>query len=282
MFRNQYDNDIVTWSPQGRIHQIEYAMEAVKQGSAVVGVKSDTFAVLCSLNMLSSELSGYQKKLFQIDNHIGIGISGITADARSLCKFMRTECLNHKFVYETPLPITRLVNSVGDKSQVCTQHYGRRPYGVGLLVVGYDQLGSHLWYTCPSGNFWNYQAYSIGSRSQSARTYLEKTYTGYSGLDLNGLIKHGLTALKESIQDKKDGLSLKNCTVAFVGKNTPFAMLDDVRLQEFLDQIATGEPTTTSGPGDVPPEAPAAEPEPEQPPPEDDVVIEEGPEGQYL
>ncbi len=35
----QYDQDVVTWSPQGRIHQIEYAMEAVKQGSAVVGLK---------------------------------------------------------------------------------------------------------------------------------------------------------------------------------------------------------------------------------------------------
>ena len=37
MFRNQYDNDVTVWSPQGRIHQIEYAMEAVKQGSATVG-----------------------------------------------------------------------------------------------------------------------------------------------------------------------------------------------------------------------------------------------------
>ena len=35
----QYDQDVVTWSPQGRIHQIEYAMEAVKQGSAAVGLK---------------------------------------------------------------------------------------------------------------------------------------------------------------------------------------------------------------------------------------------------
>ena len=35
----QYDTDVVTWSPQGRIHQIEYAMEAVKQGSAAVGLK---------------------------------------------------------------------------------------------------------------------------------------------------------------------------------------------------------------------------------------------------
>ena len=43
MFRNQYDNDVTVWSPQGRIHQIEYAMEAVKQGSATVGMIDYSF-----------------------------------------------------------------------------------------------------------------------------------------------------------------------------------------------------------------------------------------------
>ncbi len=51
MFRNQYDSSTTTWSPQGRIHQIEYAMEAVKQGSATVGVKSKTHAVLVALKV---------------------------------------------------------------------------------------------------------------------------------------------------------------------------------------------------------------------------------------
>ena len=36
----QYDTDVVTWSPQGRIHQVEYAMEAVKQGSTAVALKA--------------------------------------------------------------------------------------------------------------------------------------------------------------------------------------------------------------------------------------------------
>lgn len=82
MFRSQYDGDIVTWSPQGRIHQIEYAMEAVKQGSACVGLKSKTHAVLVSLKRSSSELGAYQKKIFKIDEHIGISISGLTGIKR--------------------------------------------------------------------------------------------------------------------------------------------------------------------------------------------------------
>jgi len=62
MFRNQYDNDITVWSPQGRLYQIEYAMEAVKQGSACVGAKSKTHAVIATLKRSSSELGAYQKK----------------------------------------------------------------------------------------------------------------------------------------------------------------------------------------------------------------------------
>jgi 20S proteasome subunit alpha 6 len=63
MFRNQYDTDVVTWSPQGRLHQVEYAMEAVKQGSAAVGVRSGTHAVLTTLKRAASDLSDYQRKV---------------------------------------------------------------------------------------------------------------------------------------------------------------------------------------------------------------------------
>lgn len=51
MFRNNYDNDSVTFSPQGRIFQVEYAQEAVKQGSVVVGVVSKTHAVLAAIKV---------------------------------------------------------------------------------------------------------------------------------------------------------------------------------------------------------------------------------------
>src|SRR3990167_2785405 len=114
MNRNQYDSDITTWSPQGRIFQIEYAMNAVTQGSAVIGLRSKTHVVLASLKRSASELASHQKKIFTIDEHMGIGIAGLAADARVLCKFMRSECLQHKYVYETPMQTSRLVNLVAD------------------------------------------------------------------------------------------------------------------------------------------------------------------------
>lgn len=60
-----------------------------------------------------------------------------------------------------------------------TQRASKRPYGVGLLIAGVDDKGPHIYETCPSGNFYEYEAYAIGARSQSARTYLEDNFEGF-------------------------------------------------------------------------------------------------------
>jgi len=105
MFRNQYDTDCTTWSPAGRIHQIEYALEAVKQGSAAIGLRSDKIAIIATLKRSASELSSHQKKIFKIDDHVGIAIAGLVADARVLAKYMRTECINYRYTYDCPMQV---------------------------------------------------------------------------------------------------------------------------------------------------------------------------------
>merc|ERR1711910_216226 len=127
MFRNQYDSDVTTWSPQGRLHQVEYAMEAVKQGSATVGLKSKDYAVLIALKRSSSELSSYQKKIIEVDEHVATSIAGLTSDGRLLSNYMREECLDSRYVYESPLPVSRLVSATAEKMQKPTKVYGRRP-----------------------------------------------------------------------------------------------------------------------------------------------------------
>jgi len=261
MFRNHYDGDVATWSPQGRIFQIEYSMEAVKQGTACVGVKSDRYVVLAALKRSSSELGSFQKKVFRIDDHLGIAISGLTADARVLSKYMRTECLNHKFVFEESMQVSRLVTAVADKSQVHTQRYGRRPYGVGVLVAGYDQTGAHLFETSPSGNFFDYKAMAIGARSQSAKTYLEKHFTEFPPLGASELVRHGLLALREAVasatttsststsgQQQPEGLTARSVSVAIVGVDQRFTLLEDAALQPYLDALETGGSATEQPP----------------------------------
>ena len=240
MHRNQYDTDVCMWSPNGRLHQVEYAMEAVKQGGACVGVCSKTHAVLASLKRSASELSSYQKKVFEIDDHIGIAISGLTADARHLSKYMRTECLNHKFVYDSAMPISRLANRLGDKHQACTQTYSaKRPFGVGLLVVGCDETGPHLFQTCPTGNIQEYFGMAIGARSQSAKTYLEKHFESFPDMSEGDLVKHALKALDACTNDQD--LDAKNCALGVVGIDQPFKIYEDDAVAPLLDAAFADE-----------------------------------------
>jgi 20S proteasome subunit alpha 6 len=258
MFRNQYDTDVITWSPQGRLFQVEYAMEAVKQGSCAVGLTNGTHVILATLKRSQNELSSYQRKVFKVDDHMGMAISGLTSDGRVLSKYMRNECINHRFVYECPMPVGRLVRQIADKSQVSTQRSWKRPYGVGLLVAGYDQTGPHLYNTCPSGNYYEYKAMGIGSRSQAAKTYLEKHLATFPTATLDELVKHGLRALSSSLADGE--LTAANTAVAIVGKGTAFTVLEDDNILPYIEALKEEEPTMVVEPAAAEEEAAAPAP----------------------
>jgi len=236
MFRNQYDTAVTVWSPEGRLLQVEYAMESVKQGSACVGLRSSTHSVIGALKRSVSSLSSHQKKVLEIDDHIGIGIAGLTADARTLAKWMRNECLNHKYVYGSPMPSSRLVNELADRHQRTTQMYVRRPYGVGLLVASMDKNGPHLYQTCPSGNVFEFHATAIGARSQSGKTYLEKHYASFGEASKDDLIMHALRALSGCVSGD-DKLTKENGSIAFVGKGEVFSLIEEDELQPYLDRL---------------------------------------------
>ncbi|RHZ51877.1 proteasome core particle subunit alpha 6 [Aspergillus thermomutatus] len=251
MFRNNYDNDAVTFSPQGRIFQVEYAQEAVKQGSVVVGLVNKTHAVLVGLKRNAEELSSYQKKIIEVDSHMGIAIAGLASDARVLSNFMKQQCLGSRMTYGRPLPVDRIVTQIGDRAQTNTQQYGKRPYGVGLLVAGVDEAGPHLFEFQPSGMIQEMLACAIGARSQMARTYLERNLDKFADCSRDELISHGLRALKETLSHDKE-LTVDNTSVGVVGlagegakgKVESFKLYDGQHvspLLEALEQAESGE-----------------------------------------
>ncbi|KAJ0568606.1 putative proteasome endopeptidase complex [Helianthus annuus] len=79
--------------------------------------RSNTHAVLACVNKANSELSSHQLKIFKVDDHIGVAIAGLTADGRVLSRYMRSECINYGYTYESPLPVGRLVVQLTDKAQ---------------------------------------------------------------------------------------------------------------------------------------------------------------------
>ena len=122
------------------------------------------------------------------------------------------------------------------ESQVKTQKSSKRPYGVGLLIAGIDSNGPHLFETCPSGNYYEYEAYSIGARSQSARTYLEDNFETFKEASLKELIFHSLKALKKSASEEGE-VKASSVEIGVVGRDSPFRLLKESEIEEYLKDV---------------------------------------------
>jgi len=172
--KEQYDRGVNTFSPEGRIYQIEYAIKAIKFGSTAIGVKTAEGVVLGIEKKLPSsklmEISNKSEKLVEIDRHCICAMSGIVGDARILIDHARVEAQNHSFNYNEPMGVEAITQAVSDLAI----HFGEgyegskrrpmsRPYGVALLFGGVDENGPCLYQTDPSGTYCEWQADAIGS-----------------------------------------------------------------------------------------------------------------------
>lgn len=178
---------------------------------------------------------------------MGVALAGLAPDARILSNFLRQRAVSSRLVYGRPLPVSRAVHSISDKAQGNTQHYGRRPYGVGLLIIGHDNKGPHLYEFLPSGSVLEYFGTAIGARSQAARTYLERNFQEFPDSTLDELIIHGLNALRDTLAQDKE-LTPKNTSIAFLGADTPFKILDDDLVSPWLDRLDSVSRTFNAAP----------------------------------
>lgn len=170
---------------------------------------------------------------------------------------MRDECLNHRYIYDAPMLIGRLVSQVADMSQQKTQNSSKRPYGVGTLVAGCDEKGPHLFETCPSGNYFEYFAMAIGGRSTSAKTYLEKHFEKFATLDVDGLVQHALEAMNKTTASDQT-LTVKNTSVVIISTTEKFREMPADDLQKFIDKLEKKEPEHDAPMEDAPAATPAA------------------------
>ncbi|EMC96165.1 hypothetical protein BAUCODRAFT_33507 [Baudoinia panamericana UAMH 10762] len=248
MFRNNYDNDSVTFSPQGRIFQVEYAQEAVKQGSVVVGIVSKTHAVLTALKRQAEELSSYQEKILPIDSHYGLALAGLASDARVLSNFMKQQSLASRLTYDRPILLSDITSRIGDRAQTNTQQYGKRPYGVGLLIAGTDAKGTHLFEFQPSGVTSEMVADAIGARSQMARTYLERHLESFEQCGRDELIRHALRALKDTLGQDRE-LTVENVSLGVGGVGEDFRVVEGQEVAPFLEGLSENRAESGEGAG---------------------------------
>jgi len=176
----RYDSRTTTFSPEGRLYQVEYAMEAINLAGCTIGILGEEGVILAGEKKTTSKLLDQKKqheKIFQIDEHVICAVAGITADANILINKLRLTAQQHRYQYLEPMPLEQLITSICDVKQGYTQFGGLRPFGVSFLIAGYDRhYGFQLYHTDPSGNFSGWKAYAIGMNNNTAQQILKQEW----------------------------------------------------------------------------------------------------------
>merc|ERR1719171_3390730 len=147
MAKSEYDRGVNTFSPEGRLFQVEYAIQAVKLGSTAVGIRTAEGVVLAVEKRLTSPLLNADsvEKIMEVDSHVGAAMSGLIADARTMVDHARVEAQNHRFTYDEPISVESVTQAVCDLSLKFGEDSGKkerlmsRPFGVALLFAGIDE-----------------------------------------------------------------------------------------------------------------------------------------------
>jgi len=240
--RSEYDRGVNTFSPEGRLFQVEYAIEAIKLGSTTVGIRTNEGVVLGVEKRVQSPLieSSSIEKIMEIDTHLGCAMSGLTADARTMIDHARVTSQNHAFTYDEKIKVESVTQAVCDlalrfgESMDNEDAMMSRPFGVALLIAGVDELGPQLYHTDPSGTFVRYEAKAIGSGSEAAQAELQDKY--HKQMTLQEAQALTLKVLKDVMEEKLDK---HNVQIAQVTREAGFEILSEEKLQEVIDGMPT-------------------------------------------
>jgi len=172
-----YDRAITVFSPDGRLYQVEYAIETVKRGTIALGIKTK-YGIIFAADERPRKLQVVDEpqKLFKIDQHIGIAAAGYIPDARKQVDDARFFSQSSKIVYDESVSVETVTKHIADQCQQYTQYAGARPIGVALIIGGVDQNGNSLFLTDPSGTYIPYNAVAIGADSDRVTEFLKKYY----------------------------------------------------------------------------------------------------------
>tara|TARA_B100000586_G_scaffold228238_1_gene176385 strand:+ start:145 stop:879 length:735 start_codon:yes stop_codon:yes gene_type:complete len=172
-----YDRAITVFSPDGRLYQVEYAIETVKRGSIALGIKTNDGVIFAADERVRKlQVVEEPQKLFKIDQHIGVAAAGYIPDARNQVDDARFFTQSSHLVYDEVVNIETVVKHIADQCQQYTQYAGARPIGVALIIGGIDKNGNSLFLTDPSGTYVPYNAVAIGADSDKVTEFLIKEY----------------------------------------------------------------------------------------------------------
>eukprot|EP00758_Cryptobia_borreli_P006975 Tbor_TRINITY_DN5231_c2_g2::TRINITY_DN5231_c2_g2_i11::g.16527::m.16527/K02728/PSMA4; 20S proteasome subunit alpha 3 len=204
---SRYDSRTTTFSPEGRLYQVEYAVEAIRQAGSAIAVltkegivlateKRSSHPLLDSENLKAKHISG--EKLYQLASHIGCAVAGVNSDANILIQYARATAHRYEYQYQRELPVEDLARGLCDLKQGYTQYGGVRPFGVAFLIAGWDNYyGYQLYHSDPSGNYSAWYSYAIGEGDATAQSFLKQQWRSDCTLE-EGIIM-GINALQRTV-----------------------------------------------------------------------------------
>ena len=232
----KYDRALTVFSPEGRLYQVEYALEAVRRGTIAVAIKAKEDVCLAAQIKIPSKLMDPDSidKIFQIDEHIGVAISGLHADSRTLINYARVQAQSFRLTYDEPVRLNMLVKTIADLKQMYTQYGGIRPFGCALFFIGIDSTGPQIYTTSPSGIYRPYKAYALGSGEAQAREHIQTNYK--ENMSFKEIVDLALNAIKESVEED---LSKDTIRIAYVksSEDNKFKICTKDEINKFIIEL---------------------------------------------
>jgi 20S proteasome subunit alpha 7 len=173
-----YDLSPTTFSPDGRLFQVEYANKAVENAGTALGIRCVDGVVMGVEKVLMSKLlkPGSNKQIATLGEHQGMTFSGWAPDARQLIEHGRSEVSNYEDTYGICIPPELLAERMAQYVHYFTIHGALRPFGVGAMVCGYDaETKVHALHMIePNGVQYRYFGAALGKGRMGAKTEIEK------------------------------------------------------------------------------------------------------------
>jgi len=224
-----YDRAITVFSPDGRLFQVEYALETVNRGATILGVACSGGVVLGAEERIETKLQdpNFTWKLFEIDDHLGAAVVGLGSDARILIDQARIYSQSNRLMYDELIDVEIVTKRIGDIKQLYTQHAGVRPFGVSIVFGGVDKTGNKLFSTDPSGSYRGYKAVAVGIGRETAEGILKAEYR--EDLELDAAIKLAVKCLVKALEARGEAPRVKIAVIPSVTKK--LRMLTDEEVE---------------------------------------------------
>jgi len=185
-----YDRTATMFSPEGTVLQVEYAQKTVRLGSASIGMACSDGVLILSDKRIKDKLivEKSSNKISEIDSHIIASSAGIVSDARVLIERAQVLAQQHRITYDSPIEPELVIKDISNIKQQFTQFGGARPFGVSMMLAGIKDKKPELYVSDVTGNYFSYNATSIGENDDKIKEMLREEYRQENSIKKNAKI----------------------------------------------------------------------------------------------